>query len=662
MSKRQENLHEASRGPIGSAGVQLSSPALRAQRDLLGRCLVEYLDKLESCEAELQRMQHQLNEIHQSRGFRLFGAFSMARKSLAGFLRLPRSLWEVVRAPRPIPLQPVECTDLADLKRHPARLDCRRPLRIVAVVDEFTELCFGDECELWMPGPQTSASELAMVEADFLFVESAWKGNAGRWSGQLGENSPALLRLLEQARSCGMPTVFWNKEDPVHFEHFLPIARHFDWIFTTAQESVASYMRELATDMVRVMPFACQPALHHPMDGGVRKSAVMFAGSYYRKYPDRNAALAGLVTACSELMPVEIFDRNHLDGDPDLSFPPDMATCVVGGLPASEVANSYRKYRFAINVNTVVESKSMLARRVFELLASGTVVVSNASPAVKRLFGDIVIMGDAEEVKERLQSLLEPLAWKRHSLAGIRKVLEEHTWRNRLNDMASLLGFQEAVPAAEELWCVCPVDSMAQIERMLVTVQSQIRIPRLFLVAAPSLDLAQVTVPDGVALLSEEEAENWSVPEQVLLSGLWAGDWYGPNYLHDLTLGLAFGNPDGVGKASFWQVDKHGECSIQNDGKEYCHVQSISTRRMLIRNGRRWFRDLRDVALSVRDGRVVEGVFGSLDCFNYCANSAVPIEEVIDAVTVLDTGIPLQEFLKSEPAASVQAHDKKSGS
>lgn len=661
MSIPRQNLHETSSGPVGPGDGSDSAPALRAQRDLLGRCLVRYLDELDDREAELRKTQLQLNEIYNSRGFQVLSALSAARKSVRGFWRLPAALWNAFRDRQAVSA-PVACAGAAELLRRPARKGCARPMRVLAIVDEFTELCFGGDCELWLPGPETADSALAVVEADFLFVESAWKGNGGRWLGRLDASSPAFLRLLEHARRRGIPTVFWNKEDPVHFEHFLPLARHFDWVLTTAQESVAAYKVALASERVGVMPFGCQPALHNPMDTDERRWAAMFAGSYYAKYPERNYSLTQLIADCAGLMPVEIFDRNHFSDDPDFRFPPELASHVVGGLPASEVGKAYRQFRFAINVNTVVDSRTMLSRRIFELLASGTVVVSNASPAVKRLFGDLVIAGDDAEVTTRIASLLEPLAWKRQALAGLRKVLEEHTWHKRLSGIASMLGLHAVVPPPPELWAVCPVDSAAQMEHVLGLAVKQTGNFRLFLIAAPSLPLDEIRIPTWVVLVSEEEAAGWLIPEQTMIAGWCAADWYGPNYLHDLVLGLSFGCVDGVGKEAYWLADEQLNGSIQNEGLEYRSVTTLSPRRALLRQGGRWFRDLGEAALAVRNDRAVEGLFGSLDSFNYCSNCEAPVEGALDTVAALDSGVSLQDFLGNESAASLQLHDKKPGS
>ena len=76
---------------------------------------------------------------------------------------------------------------------------------------------------------------------------------------------PALVELVDWCREHGVPTVFWNKEDPVHYDDFLDTARLFDHVWTTDVERLDDYRRDLGHDRVGVLPFAAQPAVHNPV-------------------------------------------------------------------------------------------------------------------------------------------------------------------------------------------------------------------------------------------------------------------------------------------------------------------------------------------------------------------------------------------------------------
>ena len=97
-------------------------------------------------------------------------------------------------------------------------------LRVGVILDEFSAESFGFE---WSLHPLSSTKWSAELDGlDFVFIESAWNGNDGAWKFKLtgaSGPSPEVTDLLAECRRLGIPTVFWNKEDPPHFEDFLPL-------------------------------------------------------------------------------------------------------------------------------------------------------------------------------------------------------------------------------------------------------------------------------------------------------------------------------------------------------------------------------------------------------------------------------------------------------
>ncbi len=88
--------------------------------------------------------------------------------------------------------------------------------------------------------PNNWLEVLEAQQPHVLLVESAWQGNQGAWQYKVGAYSypgsvglPDLNALVEWCRSHSIPTVFWNKEDPIHFEKFKEAASLFDVVFTT---------------------------------------------------------------------------------------------------------------------------------------------------------------------------------------------------------------------------------------------------------------------------------------------------------------------------------------------------------------------------------------------------------------------------------------------
>ena len=160
-----------------------------------------------------------------------------------------------------------------------------RPLKVGVVLDDFSRLAFGYEWEQVLVKPSSWAEQLD-AGIELLFVESAWNGNGGAWQYHLtGPTAPrpALVALVAACRERGIPTVFWNKEDPAHFEDFLATATLFDRVYTTDSNKVPEYVERLGHDRVGVLPFGVQPAIHNPIrthgDGPGRD--VAFAGTWF---------------------------------------------------------------------------------------------------------------------------------------------------------------------------------------------------------------------------------------------------------------------------------------------------------------------------------------------------------------------------------------------
>lgn len=77
-----------------------------------------------------------------------------------------------------------------------------------------------------------------------------------------------------------------------------------------------------------------------------------------------------------------------------MKYPEKYLPYVNDGVEYRQIPDVYNEYEFGLNFNTITDSNTMFARRVFELMASNTVVLSNYSKGVYRLFGDNVVYLD----------------------------------------------------------------------------------------------------------------------------------------------------------------------------------------------------------------------------------------------------------------------------
>lgn len=277
-------------------------------------------------------------------------------------------------------------------------------LKVACIFDPFTYSCFEPECDMFQITPTNWEKELYDINPDFVFIESAWQGKDDLWGGKLITLYAEIGALAKYCAEKFIPLVFWNKEDPYGYETFLNTARIADVILTTASECVEKYKNDLKHENVYFMHFAAQPNIHNPVEEYEREDKFCFAGAYYRQFPERIKKFDLIYNTLNEYKGVDIYDRFYRDKK--RCFPKRYQKNVKGVLLYNEISKAYKGYYFGININTITNSDSMFARRVFELMASNTIVVGNYSKGLVRYFGDLTISSDnPDEIIQRLNEI-----------------------------------------------------------------------------------------------------------------------------------------------------------------------------------------------------------------------------------------------------------------
>lgn len=523
----------------------------------------------------------------------------------------------------------------------------RKDLRVAAIMDDFTYACFSPEADMLGLTASNWQAEIEGFKPDLLFVESAWRGKNDSWDRKIGHRSQELHDLVAWCRKNGVPTVFWNKEDPVHYTSFLSTAKLFDHVFTTDIDCIHLYRQALGHDRVWLLPFACQPRMHNPIELFSRRDAINFAGAYYTRYPERTRDLENFTAGLPLLRPLEIFDRNWGRDDPNYAFPESFTPFIVGTLPASRIDIAYKGYRYAINLNSVKQSQSMFARRVYELLASNTVTISNFSRGVRLMFGDLVISSDDYgEVTRRFEKIVDhPADAARLRLAGLRKIMSQHTAADRLAYVVS-----KALPNHAPLAELPPVTVIArapdaEAARHLTgafAAQSYSDIRMILVVPegaqAEAADSRVTLLREGQPLpdLTAELANGW-------LACFSSADYYGPNYLCDLILGTRYSSADVIGKAAYHV----GDGTLVDADAAYVPTASIARRRSIVRGALLSRQDVDGLLDGIDTGEWPAERVLSVDPFNYCLQVAdrTAIAEVVDDLRGIDPGLPLDEIL-----------------
>ncbi len=470
---------------------------------------------------------------------------------------------------------PGTVTDIPKANDIPRNL---KELRIGLIGDRFTAESIAHECEVVFLHPDRWNEQMVGATPHLVIVESAWKGPDGEWAGKLIPPGNDVRNLLASCRAAGIPTVFWNKEDPLHLENFLPLASLVDMVLTTDVDVVLDYRQRLGHNRIGVWPFAVQPRLHHPIvaDHEQRIEGSFFAGAWYPHFPERCRDFDALATALKLAGPFVIHDRNAEDGV--IGYPQRYASHVGGAVPYARTGQLYRSYRIGLTINTIKHSGSMFARRAIELACSNTSVYSNHCRGLSNLMGQLVRMSDdAGQVLEWAWDELnapDADAHRFRRLMALRHVLAEHTWKRRLEWLADrVLGLQVA-DTDHPLSVICRVHTQAELERVLSMWGDQSLQALLHLHAPSNLEL-----PANVRRIDEENLLlRISNRFDGHLVAVWVPvDTYGRHYLQDLVAAQQFGQGEIIGKACYIE-QRNGISHCINAGMEYRHVQSLSWR------------------------------------------------------------------------------------
>lgn len=464
-----------------------------------------------------------------------------------------------------------------------SRASAGSDVRAAVILDDFSALAFGAEWTCIALSPRSWLEELSENPVDLLFVESAWNGNKGQWSGKIvgPEHSvpSPLAQLTSWCHEQGIPTVFWNKEDPPHYEDFLPAAKLFNFVFTSDANRLEAYVKDLGHDRVDVLAFAAQPVIHNPVRPkfGWHDRDVAFGGMYFaEKYPERRQQLDLLLAAAesaSEVMGpgLEIFSRQR-GGEPKYQFPPPYADRVVGSLDYPEMLTAYKAYKTFLNVNSVVDSPTMCSRRIFEIIASGSNVVTTPSAAIGSHFGpdEIFTVATEAEAEQLLRALhRNPELGERQLHRGQRRIWREHTYRARSNQILAAVAPESPLRSQQPSVSVL-VSTIRpwQLEHVFQTVGSQREVDaELVLLThgftadgdtirhlAEQYGVPAVTLLTAEAHVSLGECLNLcaSAAAGQVLTKMDDDDFYAANYLSDQLYALEYSAADVVGKQAHY--------------------------------------------------------------------------------------------------------------
>lgn len=333
-----------------------------------------------------------------------------------------------------------------DLDKIPESNGCRYyrkyEISIGIICDEFLYNSFKDIADFKYITPINFKEYINNIE--FLLVVTTWRGLNNEWRIMGTHNSPAnksIYEIINYCKEIKKPVVFYSKEDPPNYEHFLPLAKHCDIIFTSACEMVEKYKQDCNNNNVYTMKFGINPIYHNPIGCRItkRKKEVIFSGSWVKKYPQRikeqNIIFKGILKAGYKL---KIIDRNFTLDNLGFLFPFRYYKYISPAIPHNYLQKVHKLFDWAVNVNSVNDSKTMFANRIYELQATGNLILSNYSTGVEAQFEEIKLVNNENEVVQALKAYDDKEIYQ-HQMASVRRVMTGETTFDRVYEMLQLL-------------------------------------------------------------------------------------------------------------------------------------------------------------------------------------------------------------------------------
>lgn len=504
-----------------------------------------------------------------------------------------------------------------------------KEFRVAGILDELSCFCFPYECKFLNLDTNGWEKELEAFQPQLLFVESVWHGISNHWYKKLYNMSDEIRGIIHWCRRNNVPTVFWNKEDPVHVDTFLGIAAEFDWVYTTDMDCIPLYKRLLGHNRVGVLPFAVCTQKFNPIEKYDRKEKCCFAGGYYAHQKERCEDFENIYDVCQEIVGFDIYDRNVYPGNPDYEFPEKYRGDIVGSLPMDKIDIAYKGYQYGITMNTVKYSSTMEARRIFELLACNTISISNPCQAIQNLFGDLVLIyKNDEDLKKRLEQLENIPEYKhKFMLKALRKVMAEHTYAERMYKVIEDV-FGESKKPFSKVCVFSYVKTEAELEVVKRNYARQEYVADFYIIVPEELKGLDCIY----TVVSQNDISNiTNLCDADYYCYFDAHNYYGKNYIVDMMLATQYTVSPVIGKAGYIRRFRDAYY-VENRSCAYSLVEQLKADRCMVTKliANHEYDNISNLADCVISGYVCT----SIDIYNFCENEDSSYCDMADDIDV----------------------------
>lgn len=336
--------------------------------------------------------------------------------------------------------------DTIEYKNNNSSLFQKVNLKIGIICDEFLYYSLKDSTNLiYIPYNENLTVDESL---DIFLVVTSWRGVDNSWdyiANPSGTKRKELHRLIQEYKKYGTPTVFYSKEDPVSYDEYLSIAKECEYIFTSAEEMIDKYKNDTGNKNVDTLDFGINVSYHNPigknLDDTFLSKQVTFAGSWMQRFPKRNAVALKLFEGVKKTkFDLSIIDRQYERKMERYHYPSYLLRNVSATIPHNRLMSLHKATLWGINLNSVTDSMTMFANRIYELQGMGNIILSNYNEGVHHNFPNVNIVYTKDDVQETLNSM--SFNEIKHSVAtGIRNVMFNHTAFHRLSKVVQRLGY-----------------------------------------------------------------------------------------------------------------------------------------------------------------------------------------------------------------------------
>ena len=330
-------------------------------------------------------------------------------------------------------------------------------MKIALISDKLTQDSLKEESNVCIKNitPLNYKLVLRFWKPNILFVESAWQGYKEKWKYKIASypdypkrNNEKLKKVVQYAKSLGIPTVFWNKEDGVHFDRFIDSAKLFDHIFTVDENCIPKYKAIVDKKVtVNSLIFAVQSKFHNFTGFNFKSTKANFVGSYSTHVHDKRRYWQDIMfELSSKINGLVVFDRNSDRKSQNYRYPKFENLQVFPSVAYEQTAKIYKDYLISLNANTIEDSPTMFSRRLIEIIACGGIAITNNTPAVQKYFKDYCFTFETQEELEELLKRFQKDGLshsdKQRLIDGANYISNYHTWTHRLEEIKTTIGIK----------------------------------------------------------------------------------------------------------------------------------------------------------------------------------------------------------------------------